>query len=406
MQVKSKKTAAKIIVGLIILLLLAMITGFQPLYWILYLVVAGTVVGYLWAWLQSRALDVQVRGLSAHPQVGQTVFLKVEITEKLGVPRVGLRTSLVGDFADAEEEDLNLEGRGTASWTVSGTCRRRGLNTVGSLAVVSTDPTGFLRMGCRVGQPQTILVYPSTVELSATLIEGQSRGGEIGESGQLIGHSPAASMVRQYVAGDSLAHIHWPTTARLDQLMTKEFEGAGINEIWLFVDLHGEVQSGTGDDSTEEYGITIAASLAKCLMRDGHAVGMVIQGDQFYKVNPSKEPGHLWDMLQALALVRATGKTPLPQLISQESGNLGPGSVAIAVAPWPGQSISAQLQFLARRGILVVPILLDAASFGRLPESTWLADARTASQEWGFVVRSGDDLSTSLRYVLDQIAAY
>ena len=305
-----------------------------------------------------------------------------------------------------EEEDFSLLPRATTTWTVSGLCHHRGLNTVGSLAMISSDPSGLLQLQCRVGRPQNILVYPATVELSRAVAEGQATGGEIGEVGQLIGHSPAASMVRQYTPGDSLTHIHWPTTARLNQLMTKEFEGAGINEVWLFVDLQEAVQAGTGDESTEEYGITIAASLAKGLIQTGHAVGLVMQGDQLYRLAPRKDPNHLWAMLRALALARATGRTPLPTLMAQESGNVGPGTVTMVVAPWPGQNMGSLFQFLTRRGILVVPIFLDAASFGRPADSGWRSDARIEMHDWALVVRRGDELSTSLGGVLDQLASY
>ena len=392
--------------ALILLLALALVTGFQPLYWLLYLLVVGTVVGYLWAWLQSRGLETHVQELSPHPQVGQTVHLEVSVSEKLGLPRMGLRARLISEFATMEEEDFTVSPRGTATWTVSGRCHHRGLNTVGSLAMVASDPSGLMQLECRVGRPQNILVYPATVELSRTVAEGQSTGGEIGEAGQFIGHSPTATMVRPYTPGDSLTHIHWPTTARMSQLMTKEFEGAGINEIWLFVDLQEDVQTGSGDDSTEEYSIKIAASLAKGLIGDGHAVGLVTQGDTLYRLAPRKDPDHLWGLLRALALVRASGKTPLHTLMSHEGGNLGPGTVAMVIGPWPNRSIANLFNFLARRGILVVPIFLDTASFGRPSDSRWFHDGRVEMQEWGSAIARGDELSTSLSGVLDWLASY
>lgn len=392
--------------ALLMLLVLATITGFQPLYWLLYVVVGGGVVGYLWAWLQSRGLETEVQALSPHPQVGHDVYVKVTVNEKARLPRLGLRARLIGDFANMEEQDFGLSPRGTRTWTVSGFCRRRGLNSIGSLAIVSSDPTGVMGIECLVGQPKSILVYPATVDLSRTLIEGQATGGELGELGQLVGHSPVASMVRQYAPGDSLSRIHWPTTARLAQLMTKEFEGAGTNEIWLFVDLHESVQAGAGDDGTEEYLITIAASLAKSLMQDGHAVGLVAQGDDYYHFTPRKDSNHLWALLKALALVRATGRTPLATLMGRESGNLGPGNVAMVVAPWPSQTLSSLLQFLSRRGILVVPIFLDTDSFGKPADSRWRSDGRLQMQDWAFVIRRGDDLFTSLAGVLDRITSY
>ena len=210
-------------------------------------------------------------------------------------------------------------------------------------------------------------MYPATVELSRAVVPGQATGGEIGEAGQFscIGHSPVVSNVCEYIPGDSLTRIHWPTTARLDQLMTKEFEGAGINEIWLFVDLQEAVQAGTGDDGTEECSITIAASLAKSLIQDGHAVGLVMEGDELYRFSPGSDSQHLWVLLKALSMARAKGRTPpTSTLMTQQGGNLGPGTVAIVVAPWYSRSTGSLLQFLVRRGILVVPIFLDTATFG------------------------------------------
>ena len=94
--------------ALLTVLILAMITGFQPLYWLIYMVVGGTVIGYLWAWLQSRGLETDVQELSSHPQVGQNIHLKVMVREKAGLPRLGLRARLVGDFATTDEDDFSL----------------------------------------------------------------------------------------------------------------------------------------------------------------------------------------------------------------------------------------------------------------------------------------------------------
>ena len=391
---------------LLIILVLAMITGFQPLYWLVYIVVAGTAIGYLLVWLQSRGLHIQVQELSPHPQVGQTVRLRVTVTEKAGLPRGGLRARLVGDFTAMDEEDLALAPRGSTTWTVSGLCNRRGLNTIGSLAVVSSDPSGLLRLECRAGKPQSVLVYPATVEMVRGVVEGQATGGEIGEAGRLTGHSSVASMVRRYIPGDSLTHVHWPTTARLDQLMTKEFEGAGVNEIWLFVDLQETAQVGSGEDSTEEYSITMAASLASTLIRDGHAVGLVAQGDELFRLAPRKDPNHLWALLKALALVKAEGKVPLSTVMARETANLGPGTLVMVLSPWPTPNVRSVFDFLTRRGIVVMPTFLDPASFGRPTEPHRLNEPQLEANERDFVVKRGDELSIYLGKVMDRLASY
>ena len=394
--------------GLAILavLILAMITGFEPLYWLTYVAVGGAVIGYLWLWLQSRGLETQIREISLHPQVGQDFHLKVLVREKFGLPRIGLRARLAGDFTISGEESFSLPPRGVASWTMSGLCLRRGFNNLGPLAMVSGDPAGLLRLECQVGRPQDVLVYPATVELQPGIAEGQAAGGEMREAGQMAGHSPAASMVRQYVPGDSLTRIHWPTTARLNQLMTKEFEGAGIGEIWLFLDLQEASHVGRAPESTEEYCITIAASLAKGLMAVGHSVGLVTQGDQFHRLAPDKDPNHLWALLRSLALVRARGHTPLATVIAREAEDLGAGNVAIVVTPSVDGNTGNLLQFLGRHGPLVIPILLDVASFDRPADRRWISNTREDMREPAFVVRRADDLSTLLASVLDRIVTY
>ena len=398
--------ALKLAGALLIIIALAMITGFQPLYWLVYVVVGGAMLGYLWAWVQSRGLETRVVEISSHPQVGQGVQLMVMVKEKTGLPRLGLRARLISDFSVEGEEDFNLSPKGSTSWTVSGLCRRRGLNTVGSVAIMSGDPSGLVNLECRVGQPQSILVYPSTVELPDAMVDGQALGGELGEAGQLTGHSPAASLVRAYVPGDSLAHIHWPTTARLNQLMTKEFEGAGINEVWLFVDMQQSAQAGEGDESTEEYSVTIAASLAKSLIKNGHAVGLVAQGDQFYRYTPGKDENHLWGLLKALALMKATGAAPLSSVMAQGTADMISGTVAIVISPRSTHGLGTFFQFLIRRGILVMPVHLDSASFGGALQTKPSTEAGIGAKESSFVVRRGDDLTPCLGNVLNQIESY
>ena len=392
-------------VALVAVLLLGMITGFQPLYWIVYLVVAGILISYLLVWLQSRGLDIQVRELSVHPQVGGDVQLAVEVKERIGLPRMGLRARLTGEFLKTDEIEFNLAPKGSATWTVSGVCERRGLNSVGSIAIASSDPAGLMSLQCRIVNPQDVLVYPATVEVSQAMVQGQASGGELGEAGQLTGHSPAASMIREYAPGDSLTHIHWRSTARLDRLMTKEYEEAGINDAWLLLDLQQSAQVGDGLDGTEEYLITIAASLAKGFIDHGHAVGLVVQGDQFHRFAPAKDSNHLWGMMRALAVVRATGTTPLSTLISEQSSEMATGTVVIVVAPESHQDLGSLFRFLARRRILVAPVFLDKASFGlQGPRST--RDPWLDASEWTFVVRRGDDLSPILSELVDRIASY
>ena len=95
--------------------------------------------------------------------------------------------------------------------------------------------------------------------------------------------TPHASGVREYVPGDPMKRIHWPSTARRGQLIVKEFEQDPQAEVWFFLDAQYTIHSEKPYDapelsveawmfdrrpkfelppSTLEYAISITASLA------------------------------------------------------------------------------------------------------------------------------------------------
>ncbi len=391
--------------ALLSILILGMITGFQPLYWLFYVAVGSILVGYLWIWLQSRGLETHIQEISSHSQMGHAVRLRVEIREKLGLPRLGLQAHVAGDILSSHEEDFNLSPHASETWTVSGVCDRRGLNSVGPVTLSTSDPSGLLSLERRIGRSQSILVYPNTIDLLGAAVQGQGVGGEVGHTGQLRGNSPTASLVRQFVPGDSLTHIHWPTTARRDQLMTKEFEGTGTNDIWIYVDLQESSQVRYETERTEEYSITIAASIVKGLIRLGHSVGLVMHGESLQKIPPDRNTEHLWTILRVLALAQPKGQVSLHSLLAGEIGNLEPGNVAIIVAPWPDRSFEDLFQLLLRRGIVVVPIFLERSGFAQALEGRPTKFAHSKMQEWAFVINRGDDLSTALDSIMNRITA-
>ena len=99
------------------------------------------------------------------------------------------------------------------------------------------------------------------------------------------------------------------------------------------------------------------------------------QGNDFYNLVPNRDRKHVWDILTALALVKAEGTTPLITLMLRDSVRLAPGSIAVVIAPTPIGSQATIFQHLNGRGISLVPILLDTISFANRvrtasPEST------------------------------------
>jgi uncharacterized protein (DUF58 family) len=172
-----------------------------------------------------------------------------------------------------------------------------------------------------------------------------------------------ASGVREYAPGDGLRRIHWPSSARQQKMMSKQFDQEPSGDLWIILDLDDSVQAGEGEESTEEYGVILAASLADRVLRENRAVGMVSHGTERIFVPLGKGRVHLWRILRALAHADTTNNGSLADLLEEEKQNLRRGTTALVVTPSTSPEWAGQLLTLSQRGIATTAILLDADSF-------------------------------------------
>ena len=387
---------------LAVLLVLTLTTGFRPLYMLLYAFAGGLVLGLASAWLQSRGLAVEVLRLNLHPHVGRPVLFRVTIRETRRLLRLNLRVRLSGE--GLSESVIDLPAGGSATWNGMLHGQHRGPGTSGAVDVLTSDPLGLVQLSRRLAAPHEVVIYPATVSLPPSVMGRYGNWGEGGEFSRRGRESLTAAKVREHVPGDSLSHLHWPSTARTGQLMTKEFDSGGeIGEVWLFLDMHGNSQAGAGPEGTEETAIVIAASLAESLLEVGKAVGLATQGDRRYRLGPARGSEQLDEIKKALALIHAGGRTSLPALVAELGAEVEQGSNAVIITPWPAQPLTQIREHFGRRGITLVPVLLDIGSFGRHGDARWVRDPRGEFPGGACLVRRQDDPVEALDYVMQRL---
>jgi uncharacterized protein (DUF58 family) len=197
--------------------------------------------------------------------------------------------------------------------------------------------------------------------------------------------TPHASGVREYVPGDPMKRIHWPTTARRGQLIVKEFEQDPHAEVWLFIDaqriIHAEKPSETPQSysdgwlldrrpkfelppSSLEYAISITASLAHYYLRQPRAVGLVTATPQFRIIPAEWSERQESKILETLAFIEAEGLLSIAGLVAAQAGQLPQGSSAILVTPTVYPELVSAVDDLQRRSMRPVVVLLIADSFG------------------------------------------
>jgi uncharacterized protein (DUF58 family) len=234
--------------------------------------------------------------------------------------------------------------------------------------ITVSDPLGFFPVRQRIGRFREITVFPRTYELPHFQVIPRQEPGQSPRRWMASEAGSGASRVREYASGDSLRHVHWPTTAHSGRLMVKEFDPERSNyafrSVWIIPDMYGPDRYGAGDETTEEYAITTAASLVAKYIRSGKEVGLIATGDRSVLHLAESGPGQEEQILYSLATLRSAGRVPIDTLLSAEVDRFEAGSAVVVIMPAGSGDIVTPLRRAINRGSLITVVLLDTQSFG------------------------------------------
>ena len=360
----------------------------RPMNVLAFSLLATLIISLAWSHASVRGLLLRREPFESNLQVGQTLRERVTLTNRTIVPRLWLELDDESTLPDhVAGSVVDIGPRESRTWVARTVCTRRGEFRIGPTTLVSADPLGFFPRRLTVGTPRRVLVYPRTVPLPAfalpvnDLVGGDRRRGIAGQS------SPHAAELRDYYPGDPLNRIHWPATVRAQRLMVKEFDRDPSADLWLFLDFDASVQRGSGDETTEEYAVTIAASIARVALEQHVSVGLVASCGRTCVLPADRGDRQLLKMLEALAVARADGRAPFAELLAAEGMRCGRNAVILAISPSSDESWVTGLRELRLRGIGAAAITLEAATFGQpSPGDSAAARAEPATRNPLFLV--------------------
>lgn len=256
------------------------------------------------------------------------------------------------------------DGMSENTWRTSGTCTRRGVYQLGGTLLRTGDPLGIFRLEIDLPESATLMVMPPVIPLPSIEV---TPGGWMGE-GRPRPNAPektvSAATLREFTPGDSLRLVHWPTTAKHNELYVRLLDGAPAGDWWLLLDCDRNVQVGIDEsDSTLELGVILAASLADQGLSGHRSVGLLASGERPIWMRAQAGQLRRWEILRALAMLEP-GQTPLAHLLESAGQSLGQQASLIVITPSTHTEWFKPLAHLVWRGITPTVILMDAASFG------------------------------------------
>jgi uncharacterized protein (DUF58 family) len=380
-------------------LAIAFANGFWLMARLANVILVALPIAFVWSWFNVRGLEVDVERPNDRLQVGDAFEERITVRNKTWFTKLWLEVEDLSELpGHAPRRVISLGPRAKRSWRTASECVRRGLYTVGPVRVSTSDLFGLFRRSRTFGDRHNVLVYPRAIELPRFWAPPAMLPGESRVRRPAYSVTPNAASVRKYQPGDAFNRIHWRSTARsvTGELMVKLFELDPASDVWIVLDLHGAVQAGKDDDSTEEHGVRIATSIARFFLFGNRSVGFVAQGKLEHIIEPERGIDQYARILEALAIAKAQGRVPLADLLNAEGRRFGRRTTVIVITPSTDEAWVGSLQLLASRGVKLAAVVMEPRTFGGEGNALLLFGELAAADIPTYLVKSSDDLSATL----------
>lgn len=221
---------------------------------------AGTIGGVIFVRTVAPRMRVARRMAPTHVHEGDRVVVEIAIRATRKVRNLAVEDQVYG-LGSARFVASGVDpGRPlTARYEVM--CRPRGIYRVGPARGLVTDPLGLAEAQSSVGKTDRLVVYPAVEDLEGyPTVRGldptvQSTSPTFTQHG---GEDFFA--LREYQHGDDLRKVHWPSTARHDELMIKQLEIPWQSRALVLLDHRSEVYA---SDAAFEHAVKGAASVLR-----------------------------------------------------------------------------------------------------------------------------------------------
>ena len=375
-------------------------------------------VNAVWTILSILGLDLSRVARVSRMHVGATFPENFEIFNQSVLPKVWLKITDRSEFAESHGSKVLtwIGGKQVRNYGAYSVLEKRGWFLLGPTWIETGDIFGIFLFRKTVEPQSRLLVIPYTVNLREFPVPyGLLPGGRALRQ-KTLEVTPYAAGVREFVPGDPLKRIHWPTSARKQKLIVKEFEKDPMAEVWIFLDARESVHftqqidqretedvilmkqrsSFTLPPSTEEYAVSTAASIARYYIRQKREVGLISAGQNYAFLPAERGDRQLGKILETLAVLRAKGDLPVWGLLSSQLVHLTRGSTIILITPSTDDKIFSVVLELIQRGVIPVVILIDQVSFGGTQEINDLESKLVTRGILTFIVKNGDSLKSAL----------
>jgi uncharacterized protein (DUF58 family) len=216
---------------------------------------------------------------------------------------------------------------------------RRGILTIGPLDIELSDPFGMAKVTMTASGASELTVYPHVDDITPLPLTtgndplaGAEHPNSLGRGGEDF------YALRDYVVGDDLRRVHWPSTARHDDLKVRQDELPWQGRATVLVD----VRAATTSAASLELVISAAASIVAAAGRRQDLIRLISTdgADSGFAAGHA----HIEAIMEHLASVEATNEANFQRVLDRLARGAPGGALVVVVA----DARQSELERLAR----------------------------------------------------------
>lgn len=303
-------------------------------FWILILVFS-----YIWGNFSINGIQVERHIREERVEFGQYIFETITVINDSTLPKIWLELQDMSDFSSAvASRVITHMGRKTRqSFSAITAANKRGIYGLGPTRVFASDIFGIFYVEKILPVKKTLLVTPLVIEVQKpTRAYGYITGGKPTRK-RIAEETVYPSSVREYQPGDPLKRIHWPSTARTNRFMVKEYDFNPQTSVVFFINASSQIhwQEKTHHKrqhpwvlenrnekhlpkSSMDYLATIAASLARYYIHQGLMVGLYSNDRMGISLTPDRNERQYLRILESLAMIQGDGEVDFYGLVASQ----------------------------------------------------------------------------------------
>jgi uncharacterized protein (DUF58 family) len=352
------------------ILILFLVGAFMRMDWVYYLVY---VLGGVWIfshwWIRRVLTRLEVQRLMVdHAFLNERVPVTLRFLNRsrLPLPWLQIQEQAPLDVRDVSEYNkvITIGSQTKTDHTYSLYCKRRGYYLVGPLVLRTGDLFGFVNGARQENTAVPLIVYPQVVSLEKLGLPSRSPFGTLASRQRLFEDPARIAGVRSYASGDSQRSIHWKASAHENTLLVKKFQPAIALNVMVVLDLNRNAYPYRGEFGYSEWAIVVAASIAKHMIDQRQAVGLITNGEDAVSEAPTAPlsahngQGQLMNILSTLARVTMRPLEPtLADWLPAQLMEMEWGATLVLVTPKLEEATLWVLHQAYRRGSRIIVLV-------------------------------------------------